>query len=158
MTIAATDTVVRTRACLLEAKDTPLVFREIGLKPPGQREVLVRMTGAGLCRSDLNGITGHTRYNMPLVLGHEGVGVVEECGPGAGLVKKGDRVILLTDGVFDAKDREGRRLGFEDIVSFVKNHMHEKQLVNTIVDYVNDFSSGTERADDLTLVELRWGD
>ncbi len=85
---------IRTRAAVLESKESPLLVREIGLKPPGPDEVLVKMEMAGLCRSDLNAITGHTRYNMPLVLGHEGAGRVVETGPGVTNLKCGDRVAL----------------------------------------------------------------
>ncbi|MFQ5427634.1 MAG: alcohol dehydrogenase catalytic domain-containing protein [Thermodesulfobacteriota bacterium] len=85
---------IRTRAAVLEKKGSPLVIREIGLEPPGVDEVLVKMEMAGLCRSDLNAVTGHTRYNMPLVLGHEGAGTVVETGPGVKNIKSGDRVAL----------------------------------------------------------------
>ncbi|MCL4477093.1 MAG: SpoIIE family protein phosphatase [Nitrospirae bacterium] len=69
----------------------------------------------------------------------------------------GDRLLFLTDGVFDAKNRGGERIGFEKIADFTREHLQDAQLVQGIVDYVEDFSKGTERADDLTLVELRWG-
>lgn len=70
-------------------------------------------------------------------------------------LKKGDRLILLTDGVFDAKNREGERIGFDRLVEFIKSHLDEEELIQKIVDYVNNFSKDTERADDLTLVEVR---
>ncbi|MFQ5353450.1 MAG: alcohol dehydrogenase catalytic domain-containing protein [Thermodesulfobacteriota bacterium] len=85
---------IRTRAAILEKKGAPPVIREIGLKPPGIDEVLVKMEMAGLCMDDLNAVTGHTRYNMPLVLGHEGAGTVVETGPGVTNLKSGDRVAL----------------------------------------------------------------
>lgn len=72
-------------------------------------------------------------------------------------LRKGDRLLFLTDGVFDAKNREGERLGFEKTVDFIKNHRNEERLMEKIVDYVNDFSKGVEQADDLTMVEVRWG-
>jgi sigma-B regulation protein RsbU (phosphoserine phosphatase) len=72
-------------------------------------------------------------------------------------LSKGDRIFLLTDGVFDAKNRDGQRLEFEHIVEFVRNNMHERQLLDMIVGHVDDFSKGMERADDLTIVELEWG-
>ena len=72
-------------------------------------------------------------------------------------LEDGDRLLFITDGVFDAKNPEGERLGFEKIVDFAKNHLRDDQLVQEIVDYVEDFSKGTERADDLTIVEIRWG-
>lgn len=72
-------------------------------------------------------------------------------------LENGDRLLFLTDGVFDAKNREGERIGFEKIVEFAEKNMHDDLLVQKIVDYVEDFSRGTERADDLTIVELQWG-
>jgi sigma-B regulation protein RsbU (phosphoserine phosphatase) len=73
-------------------------------------------------------------------------------------LSSGDRLLLVTDGVFDAKGRDGQRLGFDTVVKFVKAHMHEEQLIDRLVDFVDDFSGGSERADDLTIVELGWGD
>lgn len=69
---------------------------------------------------------------------------------------RGDRVILVTDGVFDAKNKAGERLGFEEIVDFVKKHKEDEDLVQKIVDYVDTFGKGMDRADDLTMVEIRW--
>ncbi len=55
--------------------------------PPGPGEVLVRVTAAGICGSDLHSFAhariGDTEVKAPLVLGHEFAGVVERCGPGA---------------------------------------------------------------------------
>jgi sigma-B regulation protein RsbU (phosphoserine phosphatase) len=70
---------------------------------------------------------------------------------------KGDRLVLLTDGVFEARDKGGQRLGFENLVSFIDSHRTEEDLVNRMINYVDDFSKGAERADDLTIVELKWG-
>jgi len=72
-------------------------------------------------------------------------------------LEREDRLLLVTDGVFEAKDRAGQRLGFENLVSFVDTHRKERDLVNIMVNYVDDFSKGAEKADDLTIVELRWG-
>jgi len=85
---------IRTRAALLTEKDAPILIREIGLLPPGPDEVLVKMEMAGLCRSDLNAVTGHTRYALPLVLGHEGAGTVVDTGAGVEGIKRGERVAL----------------------------------------------------------------
>ncbi|MEW6417776.1 MAG: GAF domain-containing SpoIIE family protein phosphatase [Nitrospirota bacterium] len=71
-------------------------------------------------------------------------------------LRSGDRLILLTDGVFEAKNKEGQRIGFNNLVSFVKKNIDEDRLVEVIIDYVNDFSKGIEKADDLTIVELRF--
>lgn len=69
---------------------------------------------------------------------------------------KGDRLLFLTDGVFDAKNSAGERIGFERITEFVKKHYSEDRLVDKVVEFVEEFALGTDRADDLTMVEIRW--
>ncbi|MBF0566277.1 MAG: SpoIIE family protein phosphatase [Nitrospirae bacterium] len=66
----------------------------------------------------------------------------------------GDRLILLTDGVFDAKNKAGVRLGFDNIIAFVGTLKEDGPILNKLVDYINNFSSGAEQVDDITLVEL----
>jgi len=82
------------RAAVLHAPKTPLTVETVraeGLKPG---DVLVRMKAAGLCHTDLEVIEGSLRYPMPIVLGHEAAGVVEEVGQQAKGVAVGDHVIL----------------------------------------------------------------
>jgi S-(hydroxymethyl)glutathione dehydrogenase/alcohol dehydrogenase len=71
------------RAAVLHAPKTPLTVETIvaGALKPG--DVLVRIRAAGLCHTDLEVIEGALRYPMPIVLGHEAAGVVEEVGPAA---------------------------------------------------------------------------
>lgn len=72
-------------------------------------------------------------------------------------LKNGDRLLLLTDGVFEAKNKNGQRIGFDNIVSFIKKHATDKEnLLDSITDYVHKFSKGVERADDLTIVEVKF--
>lgn len=71
-------------------------------------------------------------------------------------LKKGDRLLFVTDGVFEAKNKEGKRIGFEKLTRFIKGCIGETNLVKKVVDYVNDFSEGLARADDLTILELKW--
>src|SRR6266446_9773653 len=60
----------------------------------GGSEVLVRIKAAGLCHTDLEVITGSLRYPLPIVLGHEAAGIVEEVGPAARGLSVGDHVVL----------------------------------------------------------------
>jgi S-(hydroxymethyl)glutathione dehydrogenase/alcohol dehydrogenase len=85
---------IKSRAVLLSEKAEPLEIKDIEVQSPKAGEVLVKMETSGLCKSDLNAIEGHTRWNMPLVMGHEGLGTVVEVGSGVTNVKDGDRVIL----------------------------------------------------------------
>src|SRR5580698_7064378 len=82
------------RAAVLHEPKTPLRVETVtagSLKP---RDVRVRIKAAGLCHTDLEVIEGSLRYPMPIVLGHEAAGIVEEVGPGAQGVAVGDHVIL----------------------------------------------------------------
>jgi len=78
----------------------PLAIETLELAPPGPGEVLVRIKAAGLCHSDLSVINGDRPRPMPMVLGHEAAGVVEELGPGGGEaggsdLKVGDHVVFV---------------------------------------------------------------
>jgi len=82
------------RAAVLYEYGSPLRVEEIELDPPREGEVLVRMVASGVCRSDLHTIKGVHPWALPVVMGHEGAGVVEELGPGVGHVAPGDHVVL----------------------------------------------------------------
>jgi alcohol dehydrogenase len=72
----------------------PLVVEEVELEGPGAGQVLVEITAAGLCHSDLSVVDGSRPRPMPMVLGHEAAGVVREVGPGVQDLKPGDSVVF----------------------------------------------------------------
>jgi Zn-dependent alcohol dehydrogenase len=81
---------------------------DVEVREPGLREVKVRIHRAGLCHSDVSVINGTIPMPPPIVLGHEGAGVVEEVGAAVTGVKPGDHVVLVTlgnCGQCDACDR-----------------------------------------------------
>lgn len=75
---------------------TPVpVLEDVDLEPPRADEILVRMVAVGICHSDLNSHSGRgPQVPMPIVLGHEGAGVVEQVGAGVNGVNVGDHVVL----------------------------------------------------------------
>jgi alcohol dehydrogenase len=77
------------------AQSKPLSIEEVELDPPGPGEILVRIAAAGLCHSDLSVIEGNRPRPMPMALGHEAAGVVEELGSGVDDLKKGDHVVMV---------------------------------------------------------------
>jgi NDMA-dependent alcohol dehydrogenase len=83
------------RAAVLYEVGKPLVVEEVELAGPRAGEVRVRITATGVCHSDLHYIKGDLKMPLPVVLGHEAAGVVEELGPGVDSVRAGDRVVLL---------------------------------------------------------------
>jgi NDMA-dependent alcohol dehydrogenase len=72
----------------------PLAVEDVELEDPGAGEVRVRLEASGVCHSDWNVISGATPNPMPVVLGHEGAGVVEAVGTGVTQVAAGDHVVL----------------------------------------------------------------
>jgi NDMA-dependent alcohol dehydrogenase len=85
---------MRVKAAVCYAPHTPLVVEELELDEPREGEVLVRIASAGVCHSDYHVMKGEWNPPLPMVLGHEGAGVVERVGPGVTLSKPGDHVIL----------------------------------------------------------------
>jgi S-(hydroxymethyl)glutathione dehydrogenase/alcohol dehydrogenase len=86
---------MRIRAAVLHEPRRPLVIEEVELAPPRDDEVLVRVAAAGVCHSDVrlaDGELGDGRW--PMVMGHEGAGVVEEVGSTVTHVTPGDHVGL----------------------------------------------------------------
>ena len=77
------------------AKSKPVKVEEIELDPPGFGEVLVKVAAAGLCHSDLSVVNGNRPRAMPMVLGHEGSGVIEELGEGVDDFEIGDHVVFI---------------------------------------------------------------
>jgi S-(hydroxymethyl)mycothiol dehydrogenase len=71
------------------------VVEEITLDAPGPNEVQVRVEACGVCHTDLHVVeTGGWGMKFPILLGHEGAGVVEEVGDGVTSVAVGDRVVI----------------------------------------------------------------
>jgi alcohol dehydrogenase len=77
------------------ALSTPLVIETLELDAPGRGEVLVRIVAAGLCHSDLSVINGDRPRPLPMVLGHEAAGVVEQLGEGVDDLAVGDHVVMV---------------------------------------------------------------
>jgi len=67
---------------------------QVELDPPKAHEVKVKMVAAGVCHSDLSVINGTIPQALPLVLGHEGAGIVEAIGDGVTNCKPGDHVVM----------------------------------------------------------------
>ncbi|WP_324753844.1 zinc-dependent alcohol dehydrogenase family protein [Roseovarius sp. Pro17] len=77
------------------AKEAPLELRELDLAEPGRGEVLIRIGAAGVCHSDLSVINGTRPRPLPMALGHEASGHVEEVGTGVDDLKPGDHVVCI---------------------------------------------------------------
>uniref|UniRef100_UPI00237FBD65 glutamate--tRNA ligase family protein n=1 Tax=Klebsiella pneumoniae TaxID=573 RepID=UPI00237FBD65 len=87
---------MKSRAAVAFAPGKPLEIVEIDVAPPKKGEVLIKNTHTGVCHTDAFTLSGNDPEGVfPVVLGHEGAGVVVEVGEGVTSVKPGDHVIPL---------------------------------------------------------------
>lgn len=77
------------------ATTRPLRVEEVELAPPGSGEVLIEVAAAGLCHSDLSTIENQRPRPLPIIIGHEGAGIVRALGEGVRGLAEGDHVVAL---------------------------------------------------------------
>ena len=82
------------RAAVLNRVGEPLAIDTLNMGSLQPYDVLVRIKATGLCHTDLEVIQGSLVYPTPIVLGHEGAGIVEDIGTAVTRVKRGDTVVL----------------------------------------------------------------
>src|SRR3984957_9721876 len=94
-----TDT-MEIEAAVFRKVQEPLTIEAVEIDKPWGREVLVRTAATGVCHSDLHVVDGIGRFPLdrPIVLGHEGAGVVEAVGPDVTTVRVGDHVVACLSG------------------------------------------------------------
>ena len=81
------------KAAVFREVNVPMEIEEVTVSKPGPREVLIRTKAAGICHSDMHFFNGSYPGKLPMVLGHESAGVVEQVGSDVHYVKPGDHVI-----------------------------------------------------------------
>jgi S-(hydroxymethyl)glutathione dehydrogenase/alcohol dehydrogenase len=92
------------KAAVLTSFNAPLTIADVGLTPLRYGQVLVRVLASGICGAQLQEIRGEkvrpaahrvgSATGLPHLLGHEGVGLVEETGPGVTRMARGDKVVM----------------------------------------------------------------
>lgn len=82
------------RAVVFRDSGTPITVEDVELQPPGPEEVEVAIAAAGVCHSDVHVRHGHWELPLPLVMGHEGSGIVTAVGEGVTNLAVGDHVVL----------------------------------------------------------------
>ncbi|WP_395397647.1 zinc-binding dehydrogenase [Novosphingobium sp. BL-8A] len=90
---------MKVQAMVCHAPGAPLVREELDLAPPGEEEVLIEIIASGLCHTDLSQLQGKAApYPFPIVVGHEGAGIVRAVGAKVTSVAVGDHAIALAIG------------------------------------------------------------
>ncbi len=82
------------KAAVLRKRGGPLKIESLQMEGPQENEVLVRVVASGICHTDIDFVDGWDETDEPVVLGHEGAGVVEELGRIVKGMKRGDHVVL----------------------------------------------------------------
>lgn len=82
------------RAAVIEQTDGPFIMQDVTLEAPRPDEVLVRMVATGICATDAHVRRQLLSTPLPVILGHEGAGIVERVGTTVTHVKPGDHVVL----------------------------------------------------------------
>ena len=85
---------VKTKAAILWEVNAPWSVEEIELDAPKAGEVLVKISASGMCHSDEHLVTGDLPFELPIIGGHEGAGVVQQVGPGVSWLQPGDHVVF----------------------------------------------------------------
>lgn len=94
--------VIKCRAAVIWEANQPFSIEEIEVAPPTSQEIRIRIITTGICRSDEHALTGNLKeVAFPVILGHEGVGIVESVGEEVKDFKPGDKVIPLFLGQCD---------------------------------------------------------
>ncbi|BDG03172.1 alcohol dehydrogenase AdhP [Anaeromyxobacter oryzae] len=84
------------KAAVVREFKAPLRIEDLPKPTPGPGEVVVKIEASGLCHTDIHAAHGDwpVKPKLPLIPGHEGVGIVESVGAGVSTVKEGDRVCI----------------------------------------------------------------
>ncbi|XP_063314659.1 alcohol dehydrogenase 1-like isoform X2 [Pelobates fuscus] len=91
-----TGTVIKCKAAVAWEPGKPLSIEEVDVEPPRANEVRIKMIATGICRTDDHVIKGALKsIDFPVILGHEGAGIIESVGEGVTELKPGDKVIPL---------------------------------------------------------------
>ncbi len=85
---------MQTKAAVVRAKGGPFSVEEVNIAEPAPDQILVKIVAVGMCHTDLTIRDQNMETMLPMVLGHEGAGIVEKVGANVTKVKPGDHVVL----------------------------------------------------------------
>ena len=85
---------MKTTVAVVTEKEKKFEFKQVEIDEPKAHEVLIKIVATGLCHTDLSVRDGVLPTHFPVVLGHEGAGIVEKTGSHVTNLKKGDHVVL----------------------------------------------------------------
>lgn len=88
---------MRIQAAVLRGTEPVLTIEDVDLSPPAADEILVRLVATGVCHTDIKAARQGLPVPRPIVLGHEGAGIVEAVGSSVRKLRAGDPVVMTID-------------------------------------------------------------
>ncbi|MCR8842291.1 NAD(P)-dependent alcohol dehydrogenase [Paenibacillus sp. SC116] len=82
------------QAAIVNEKGGNITIENVQLQPPKSNEVLIKLVGTGICHTDIGVQLQHTPTPLPIALGHEGAGIIEQLGPNVTDFEVGDHVVI----------------------------------------------------------------
>jgi aryl-alcohol dehydrogenase len=99
-------------AAVAQSKDAPFEMQSLEIEDPRPNEVLVRVVGVGICHTDIKAWQQIRPVPLPVVLGHEGAGVVERIGSAVKKVAVGDHVVMTFLSCGSCRNCQDRRMAY----------------------------------------------
>lgn len=103
---------MRIRAAVVRAPHAPMSFEELELEAPRSGELIVRLIATGVCHTDIAMRDQVFPVPQPIVLGHEGAGIVERVGPGVTKVRPGEHVVMTYNSCGQCKNCYAARTSY----------------------------------------------
>jgi S-(hydroxymethyl)glutathione dehydrogenase/alcohol dehydrogenase len=133
------------RAVILEKQRSPLKIEDVRLLPLLHGQVLVKVEAASICGAQLREISGAKGkdFHLPHLLGHEGAGIVLDCGFGVTTVKKGDHVVMhwrKGEGIDAAPPKyrriDGSLVGAGPVATFAEQAVVSENRITAIQNHI----------------------
>lgn len=124
--------VIKCKAAVAWEPGKPVCIEEVEVAPPKVHEVRIQIIATALCHTDIHAINPEFKECVyPMILGHEGAGIVESVGPGVTDFKQGDKVILLyTPQCRKCKFCLSPQTNFCDKLSKFKSALADQQIMD----------------------------
>ena len=116
-------------AAVAISPDKPFQLRKFELEEPREDEVLVKIVASGICHTDIAVKEQSVHLPLPMILGHEGSGIVEDIGKNVTELKIGDHVILTSDSCGLCKKCEQKLPSYCN--EFVERNLSGKRIDGT---------------------------
>ena len=129
---------MKIKAAVVEKQGEALTMEELEIREPLANEVRIKIASVGVCSTDIayQYDTFGIPVPLPMVLGHEGAGIVESVGPGVTKVKPGDHVIISNPSCGDCEACVTGQECFATMIPYYSTYVLDNTMLTTLVNNV----------------------